>query len=241
MQPSLYVALSGQIALQKRLETIAHNMANAASAGFRSEEVTFSALVSTVPPDPAAFATSNGTFISRAAGEVTQTQNPFDIAVKGDAWFAISIGERTVYTRDGRMQMLPTGELRTLNGYPVLDAGGGPLTLDPNGGPPQIGADGSIVQNKQQLGAIGLFRIPENATLARAENSGVIPSAAAEPVVDFTLVGVLQGFVESSNVNPVMEMTHLITVQRSFEALTNSITNTESTYTEGIRTLGATS
>lgn len=241
MQPSLYVALSGQIALEKRLETIAHNLANAASAGFRAEEVKFSALVSAVPPNPAAFATSNGTFISRKPGELTETQNPFDIAVKGDAWFAISIGGQTVYTRDGRMQMLQTGELRTLNGHPVLDSGGGPLTLNPAGGPPSIGADGNIQQSGQPFGTIGLFRIPENAVLTRTENSGVIPSAAAEPVVDFTRVGVVQGFVESSNVNPVMEMTHLITVQRSFEALTNSITNTESTYIEGIRTLGATS
>lgn len=241
MQPSLYVALSGQIALQKRLETIAHNMANTTTAGFRSEEVKFSALVSTVPPDPAAFATSNGTFISRNAGELTQTQNPFDIAVKGDAWFAISIGGQTAYTRDGRMQMLPTGELRTLNGHPILDTSGGPITLDPGSGVPEIGADGNIVQNGQQFGSVGLYRIPENANLTRAENSAVIPSAAAEPVVDFTRVGVLQGFIESSNVNPIMEMTHLITVQRSFEALTNSIMNTESTYIEGIRTLGATS
>jgi flagellar basal-body rod protein FlgF len=137
------------------------------------------------------------------------------------------------------MHMTPTGDLQTLNGYPILDVGGAPITIDPNGGPPQIGADGSIVQNDRLLGAVGLFTIPDEAKLTYAENSGVIPSLPAEPALDFTRFGVIQGFVERSNVNPVMEMTHLIAVQRSFEALTNTMSSTESTFTEGIRTLGS--
>ncbi len=241
MQPSLYVALSGQIALEKRLETIAHNVANVSTAGFRAEEVKFSTIVSRVPPDPAAFATSNGTYISRNAGELVETQNPFDVAVKGDAWLAIDAGGQQVYTRDGRLQMTPTGDLQTLTGQPVLDVGGAGITLDPNGGPPQIASDGAIVQNNRQVGVIGLFTIPDDAKLTYAGNSGVIPSVAAEPALDFTRAGVVQGFIERSNVNPVMEMTRLIMVQRSFEALTNSMTNTEDAYIEGIRTLGATS
>jgi flagellar basal-body rod protein FlgF len=241
MQPSLYVSLSGQIALEKRLETIAHNVANTSTAGYRAEEVKFSTIVSRVPPNPAAFATAKGTYLSRRTGELVQTQNPFDIALRGDAWLAIDANNRQAYTRDGRMVMTPEGDLRTLNGHAVLDVGGAPITLDPNGGPPQIAEDGTIVQNNQQAGVIGLFTIPEDARLAQFENSGVIPDRAAEPALDFTRVGVVQGFIERSNVNPVMEMTRLISVQRSFEALTNSITTTEGTYIEGIRTLGATS
>jgi flagellar basal-body rod protein FlgF len=241
MQPSLYVALSGQIALQRRLDTIAHNVANVSTAGFRSEEVKFSTILSRVPPDPAAFATSNGTYINRNGGELVQTQDPFDVAVRGEAWLAIDVDGQQVYTRDGRMHMTPTGDLQTLNGYPILDVGGGPITIDPNGGPPQIGSDGSIVQNNRQFGAIGLFTIPDEARLTYAGNSGVIPSVPAEAAIDFTRFGLIQGFMERSNVNPVLEMTRLIAVQRSFEALTNSISSTESAFIEGIRTLGATS
>jgi flagellar basal-body rod protein FlgF len=241
MQPSLYVALSGQIALQRRLETIAHNVANVSTAGFRSEEVKFSTILSRVPPDPAAFATTDGTFLNRNGGELVHTQDPFDVAVRGDAWLSIDVGGQQVYTRDGRMHMTPTGDLQTLNGNSILDVGGAPITIDPNGGPPQIGSDGSIVQNNRLLGAIGLFTIPDEARLTYAGNSGVIPGVPAEPVVDFNRYGVIQGFMERSNVNPVVEMTHLISVQRSFEALTNSISSTEAAFIEGIRTLGATS
>jgi flagellar basal-body rod protein FlgF len=239
MQPSLYVALSGQIALEKRMETIAHNVANVSTAGFRAEEVKFSTIVSNVPPDPAAFATSNGNFITRQAGALVNTENPFDIAVMGDAWLSFDLNGQQAYTRDGRIQMSPTGELRTVNGHAILDIGGAGITLDPNGGPPQIGSDGTITQAGRQLGVIGLFTIPEEAGLVRTENSGVIPSVPAEPVVDFTRAGVAQGFIERSNVDPVMEMVHLIKVQRAFEALTTSITSTEASFVEGIRTLGS--
>ena len=241
MQPSLYVSLSGQIALERRLETIAHNVANTSTAGYRAEEVKFSTIVSRVPPNPAAFATAKGNYLSRRTGELTQTQNPFDIAWRGNAWLSIDANNRQVYTRDGRMMMTPDGNLQTLNGHAILDVGGAPITLDPTGGPPTIVDDGTIIQNNQQAGVIGLFTIPEDAKLAQFENSAVIPDQAAEPALDFTSVGVIQGFIERSNVNPVMEMTRLISVQRSFEALTNAITTTEAAYIEGIRTLGATS
>ncbi len=239
MQPSLYVSLSGQIALERRLETIANNVANATTAGFRAEEVKFDTVLSRVPPDPANFATAKGTYLSRRAGDIVQTQNPFDIAVQGNAWLAIDAGGQQVYTRDGRMRMTEAGDLQTLNGHAVLDVGGAPITLDPRGGIPVIGADGTITQNGQQLGAIGLFEIADDATLSRYENSGVIPNRAAEPALDFSRAGVIQGFGERSNANPVLEMTRLINVQRSFEALTNSIQTTETTFAEGIRTLGA--
>ena len=239
MQPSLYVALSGQIALQRRLETIAHNVSNVSTAGFRSEEVKFSSILSRVPPDPAHFATSKGTYISRRAGELVQTQDPFDVAIRGDAWMAIDINGQQAYTRDGRLRMSPTGDLLTVEGHPILDVGGAAITIDPNGGPPAIAADGAINQGGRQLGVIGLFTIPEEARLTYAGNSSVIPSVEAEPALDFARYGVVQGFIERSNVNAVMEMTHLISVQRAFESLTNTISSTEAAFIEGIRTLGA--
>ncbi len=136
------------------------------------------------------------------------------------------------------MQMLETGELQTLNGYPVLDVGGAPLVLKPGGGPPQIARDGMITQNDQQVGAVGLFRITQAATLTRFENSGVISSEPAEPILGFTNYGVVQGFIEQSNVNPVMEMTGLIAVSRAFESLAAAIDDTQSTLQNAIRTLG---
>jgi flagellar basal-body rod protein FlgF len=241
MQGNLYVGVSAQVTLQRRLETIAHNVANTSTAGFRAEEVRFETLLSRTGADPVAFATTGPGFLSRRSGEFVRTENLFDVAVEGDAWLGIQTPSGTVYTRDGRMRLSPTGELQTLNGYPVLDTGGTGMLLDPNAGPPRIARDGTITQGGRQVGAIGLFNIDSRANLRRFENSGVIPDQAATPVLDFTRTGMQQGFIENANVNAVMEMSRLISVTRSFEMVSASLAASESSVQEAIRQLGATS
>src|SRR3977135_2225352 len=153
MQSNFSVALSAQISLQKRLETIANNVANASTAGFRAEEVKFETLLSNTSNTPVAFASAGQSYLSRASGEIVRTDNLFDVAVQGDAWLAVQTPNGTAYTRDGRMRMTETGELMSLNNQPMLDAGSAPLRLDPNGGPPRISGDGTITQNNRQIGA----------------------------------------------------------------------------------------
>jgi flagellar basal-body rod protein FlgF len=241
MQPSLYVSVSAQIALLKRLESISNNVANSSTAGFRAEEVKFESLLSDTPLDPTAFVSPGSTYISRQSGELVKTDNSFDVAVNGDAWLAISTPAGVVYTRDGRMRMLETGELQTLNGYPVLDVGGAPIQLNPEAGEPRIARDGTITQNDRQLGALGLFTIPEEAQLTRFQNSGVVPDRPAAPALDFTKTGIVQGYIERANVNPVMEIAKLIMVQRTFDAVTASLSTSENSLGDAIKSLGETS
>jgi flagellar basal-body rod protein FlgF len=241
MQSNFYVGLSAQISLQRRLETIANNVANASTVGFRAEEVTFESLLSRTAVDPVAYASSGKPFISRRSGEFVRTDNQLDVAVQGDAWLAVQGSTGPAYTRDGRMRMAETGELVSLNNQPVLDAGASPIRLDPNAGPPVISRDGTITQNNRQVAVIGLFKINEQANLRRVENGSVLPDRPATPVVEFTNTGVHQGFVERANVNPVLEMTKLIMVQRAFESVMSTMKDSDSSLQEAIRTLGATS
>lgn len=241
MQPSLYVSLSGQMALMRRLDTVAHNVANVTTAGFRAEEIKFDELLSEKTDSPTAFVSASSTYISRKAGEVVRTDNPLDVAVNGDAWLAYQGPSGPVYTRDGRMTMTPEGELRTLTGYPILDVGGAPVQVNPSAGAPTIARDGSISQGGRQVGALGLFTIPEEAKLTRFENSGVLPNMAAQPALDFSRVGTMQGFMEQANVNPVSEISRLIQIQRSFDSISNTLTKTEETMSSAVRTLGETS
>lgn len=234
-----YVALSAQLALERRLDGIARNVANQATAGYRAEGTKFHTVLSrTAEAAPVAYASGARTYISRENGPVVRTENPLDIAVQGDAWLAIETPAGTVYTRDGRMKMLETGELLTLNDHPVLDVGGMPLLLDPLAGAPEIARDGMISQGGIEMGAIGLFAIDEGIGLTRYGNSGVIPARAAQPVLDFTASGVVQGFVEQSNVNPMLELTRLIAVSRSFEGVSNLLRQHDGSLREAVRTLG---
>jgi flagellar basal-body rod protein FlgF len=239
MQDGLYVALSSQIALEKRLNTIADNVANASTVGFRATGVKFEDVVSSLDDQALSFVSSGDTYISDTNGPLRETGNPFDFAIKGNAWFGIETPGGTVMTRDGRFTLTENGELVTIGGYPVLDAGGAPMQLDPRNGPPRAGADGSLRQGDNLVGALGLFNFDPGPNFVRFGNSGIVPAGEPEPVVDRLDAGVAQGFLEESNVNPVLEITRLIMVQRAFENGAAMIRDTESSYDEAIKSLGS--
>lgn len=239
MRDSLYVAISAQIAIERRLDTIADNVANASTVGFRATGVKFEDVVSGTGDRSVSFASSGKTYLSSAHGSLTETGNPFDFAIQGDAWFAIETPAGTVMTRDGRFSMNESGELMSIEGYPVLDAGGAPIQLDPRDGAPKAGADGSLRQDGRLVGALGLYTFDPGENFTRYGNSGIIPARTPEPVTDRSDVGVAQGFVEESNVNPMLEMTKLISVQRAFENAAALLRQTDSSTDEAIKTLGS--
>lgn len=240
MGSGMYVALSAQVALERRLDTIAQNVANLGTVGYRADEVKFDSVLSGAGRDSTAFVSSGDTYISRRSGGLTKTGNELDVAVQGDGWLAINTPSGVVYTRDGRMRMMESGELQTLNGYAVLDVGRAPISLDPAAGPPTIARDGMISQNGQQLGAIGLFSIDPATKLNRFENSGVVPEGNAAEILDFSTNGVVQGFVEDANVNPISEISKLIAVTRAFEAARSTIETSDAVAQGAIKTLGET-
>jgi flagellar basal-body rod protein FlgF len=238
MQNGLYVSLSAQISLSRRLETIANNVANANTPGFRVDGVSFASELAKAGDANISYVSPGETFVSMRSGPLVTTGNPLDAAVQGEGFFAVQQNGQTVYTRDGRMQMDETGGLTSLTGAPVLDAAGAPLQLDPGAGPPSIMHDGMILQDGRQVGAIGLFQLDPNAKLTRAGTSGFLSDKQAQPILNFTANSVVQGAVEQANVDPVHEMTRLIEVTRTFDGVTNGITQTETSLTDAIKTLG---
>ena len=165
-----------------------------------------------------------------------KTGNPLDFAVQGDGWFGIQTPRGPAYTRDGRARIDKSGTLRTLNGDPILDAGGAPILVDGAAGPLTVSADGMITQNERPVAAIGLFAIKPGASLIRAENPGVVPDEPPTPILEFTRDEDRPGAVESSNVDPVREMTRLIDVTRAFDGVAAEASQSETSLQEAIET-----
>ncbi|MGY4415390.1 flagellar basal-body rod protein FlgF [Bradyrhizobium sp. LB7.1] len=186
MQSALYVGLSAQVALEKRLQTIANNVANVNTAAFRTDVVKFETVLSKAGANPVAFSSPGDNIISREQGSITESGNPLDVAVVGQGWIAFAGPNGTVYTRDGRLQIAANGDLQTVSGFPVIDSGGAQITLDPNGGPVSIARSGAITQDSNEIGTIGLFNIPADANLDRYGNSGVTPDRPATAIADFS-------------------------------------------------------
>lgn len=246
MDNANYVALSRQITLQRELDISANNLANMNTTGYKFEEL----LVNTQPgapaydapiKAPANFAYDNGVGRDFRQGAMTQTGGTYDVAIEGEgAFFAVQTAAGTRYTRNGAFTTGPDGTLETQDGYPV-QSDGGPIVIDPKKGAPVISADGIVSQDdkgrSEEVGKISLVRIADMSSLSKEGNGlfSLKAGATTQPATDATM---RQGMLESSNVNPMTEVTHLIQINRAYTQLSNMMQQTLQLSSDAITRLG---
>jgi len=215
MDTTSYIALSRQIALQRALQVVAHNVANLGTAGFKAQTVLFETVLERAgEPGTLAFVQDVATVQDPSPGPIQPTGAPLDLAIEGPGYFVVQTPAGERYTRAGRFLRNAEGELVTPEGHPVLDEGGRPILLPANEGTPTIAADGTIGGRSGVLGRIRLvsFTAPEK---LRPEGSGLLVSD--EPPIPGARGSLVQGALEGSNVKGVLEITRLIEITRAFE------------------------
>ncbi|MFM2279613.1 MAG: flagellar basal-body rod protein FlgF [Pseudomonadota bacterium] len=220
------------------MNTIADNLANMNTVGFRATQMKFDDVMTRAEGTKVDYVSTGEEYLSTANGALVQTENPLDFAVRGDAWFSIDTPQGPALTKDGRFSVLETGQLVTLQGYPVLDAGGAPIQINGNAGAPTVSADGVLYQNNQPVATLGLFEANIGANFTRVGNSAIIPNEQPQPVVDRADIGVAQGYLEQANVNPIQQMTQMITVSRNFEYVTQLMRDSETSISDAVKALG---
>jgi flagellar basal-body rod protein FlgF len=232
------IGLTGLMALERRLETLAHNVANMNTVGFRADVLRFSTEIERAGGAALAFAAIGGEHVSSREGARIETGNPMDVALRGDGWLSLQGPNGAVFTRDGRMEITVDGQLVNVTGLPVLDPGGSEITLDPRGGAIEIGVDGTIRQNGRAAGIIGMFALSDLTAMSRVGDVAFSYAGFAEPVTEFRMTGLMQGRLEQANVSPVEQMAAMVTVSRQFEAVANALRSNEESHSSAIRTLG---
>ncbi len=216
MDNASYATLTRQSGLMQEMRAIANNIANASTTGFKAEGVMFAEHVKALGPDAHSLSMATATVRDtiQSQGGLTQTGGTFDLAVEGDGFFLIETPGGQRLTRAGAFQPNETGDLVTPDGYPVLDAGGAPVFVPQGAGRIGIGPDGTIGANGQPIGQIGLFR-PIDPDLMRREGGVMFEAPGGfEPAPDGRM---MQGFLEESNVNPILQISRMIEVQRAYE------------------------
>ncbi|WP_432448410.1 flagellar hook-basal body complex protein [Aliiroseovarius marinus] len=212
-----YTSLTRQSGLMREMQTVANNIANASTTGFRREGVIFSEFVHNLEQaDPSlSMARANTRAIDLSQGTLTQTGGTFDFAIEGDGFFLVDGADGQYLSRAGSFTPSAEGELMTADGYRLLDAGGSPVFVPPGAQSIILSRDGTMSADGNPLSNIGLY-VPTdpNDLLHRSgvlfEAPGGVEPALTEPVI-------LQGFVENSNVDPIIEVARMIEVQRSYE------------------------
>ena len=240
MEMSLHVASAGQRNLQEQLSVVANNIANSTTAGYRAEIVDFKALVSRSPSEDVHFPQVAKLYPSVQQGSLDRTDNPYDIAISGDGWFAIQTPAGTAYTRDGRLTVNGFGELQSIEGFPILDSGGAPIQLNNTSSAPEIAGDGRIIIGGRTVGNIGIFEMPPENMTSRFSNSAFLASVPGVAVIPGSGVSINQGFIESSNVNPLNEMANLITISKSYSSVSTLIGHVDKALGKSVEILGGT-
>ncbi len=246
---ALWTAGTGMMAQQTNVEVISNNIANMSTTGYKRRRAEFQDLIYQNLRRVGSQSSDTGTTLPQGAqvglgvrtaaiyriheqGSLQQTDNRFDLAIRGNGFFQVTLpsGE-AAYTRDGTFGLSPEGVIVTAEGYPVapgitIPANARDVTINANG-EVQAKLDGQTVgQTVGQLSLSifpnegGLEAIGDNLLLATASSGAAAAGAPGAPGFG----NVMQGFVETSNVNVVQEITSLITAQRAYEMNSKVIT-----------------
>jgi flagellar basal-body rod protein FlgF len=228
MNSGYYAACTGLMARTEALETIANNLANVSTVGFRASHNDFSSLLATTGNSPLSvlnqdandYGVLSGTRLDTSQGALVKTSNDLDLAIEGPGYFAVQTPAGTVYTRGGNFRVSPVGQLITAAGDPVLGDNNRPITVI--GAPVSISADGTISTNGAIFGRLKMVEFAPTVNIK--STGGAYYTAPAGTAVPAQKSQVRQGMLESSNVNPVTSVVELITAQREVETMRHVLT-----------------
>lgn len=226
MDTGYYAACSALVARMQALDSIANNLANASTVGYRAEHHVFGSVLasqtseSESPLDQAIndFGVMSGTVLDQSQGSLQKTGNDLDLGIEGTGYFEVETSNGLMYTRNGALHVSRTGQLVTASGDQVM-GDKGPITLMP--GPVSISADGTISVKGAVSGKLKVVEFPKGTQLSSVGNTYY--SAPANTGQDATNSSVRQGMLENSNVNSITSMVELVTAQRSAEMMQRAL------------------
>ena len=222
--------MTGASHTMQQQAAVSQNLANTNTPGFRAAINTFRAVPLVGEGLPTrSFVVDSTAGADFSAGVMEPTGRMLDVAVNGQGWLAVQSKDgKEAYTRNGSLQVSPSGLLQTRSGLNVLgDAG--PLTLPPDA-QVTIAQDGTIISTAQGnepvvVGRLKLTNPPQN-TLERGDD-GLFRSNHGKPAEADANVNVLTGFLESSNVNAVEAMVSMIALARQFDTQMKMLTTAD--------------
>ncbi len=234
MDKGIFVALSGAVLQERRMEVLTDNLANVNTTGYKGQKALFEASL----PDQfriRSFGRLGEVSTDYSQGVMQKTERKLDFAIRGEGFFAVETPNGRGYTRDGSFTAGANGELLTREGYQVLGDNGQPLRLAP--GEVAVDSLGKLTSGGKSIGGLKLSNFSD-LTQLRREGSvyRAAPGAVDRPVSPNTQVE--QGYIETSNVNAVKAMTTMIEAMRSYETHAKMIQSIDDQTRKSIEEVG---
>ena len=219
------------IAQQQRLNQVSNNLANADTAGYKKESVTFDEMLYNVTRNRQRVGKALNILTNHGQGVTVQTGNPLDLVIEGDGFFQVLMPDGTVaYSRAGAFKMDSDGRIVNSDGYPMEPA----ITIPANALTTTIGSDGKVTvlqagsTTPAEIGQIEIAKFMNPGGLQALGKNLYLPTASSGDATTGTpgvdgLGTIEQGYVEMSNVNVVEEMVNMIVTQRAYEITSKTV------------------
>lgn len=221
MDRALYIAMTGAKQVTLQHASVANNLANVNTQGYRAQENLFRALpVQGEGAKTRAFVVETTPRADFSQGPLQQTGNAMDVAVRGAGWLAVqTVDGQEAYTRMGKLEASPNGQLQTANGLAVM-GDGGPIAV-PTDQVVTIGEDGTVstvLPGQAAVSTAGRLKLvnPPAADLTRGDD-GLFRLRSGDPAVADANVRLATGVLEMSNVNPAKSLVSMIELSRQFD------------------------
>lgn len=231
-------SLQVQMTLSRKMEIIADNLANMSTPGFKAEMLAIVPESDGVAPSNQRFAVALGIVRDTRAGNLIQTGNTLDLAIQGKGYFVIQTPEGERYTRNGRFSLDAEGRLVNSNGLAVLGDSGGPISFPPEAGKLSVSPDGTITAASGEIATIGIVAFENEQRLTRVSNGLFRTDAPPKPAEKSVVV---QGAIEDSNVQAVVQITEMMKVTRGYQAAQKIIQSEHERLRRAIQSLTSTS
>jgi flagellar basal-body rod protein FlgF len=231
------IALSRQEALQRQMDVIANNIANASTTGFKQQKMLFEEYMTGADAsgDKLGFVREKATWRDSGDGPLKKTSNTLDVALEGNGYFTVSTPNGNRYTRDGSFSMNEQRELVDQNGYPVLDTSGRPIQFPADATTITINTDQSVSTDQGTIGNLQIVKFERDQDL-QPEGRGLYATDAAP--IPTKEAKTHQGMLEQSNVQPILEMTSMIDVLRQYQSTQNLLNNEHDRIRSAIQRIG---
>ena len=243
MNSGLYAALTGAVTSMQRLDTIANNLANVNTAGFKKDKISFESMLNATSSPVANKLSDDPVFAGEihatdySQGSHRQTGNTFDLALEGDGFFVVNTPQGRAYTREGSFRRGNGGQLVTSDGYEVL-GNNAPIQIPLTATIIDVDSRGGIYADGVQTGAIDIVDFPKPYALQKQGNGLYLPvNANTAPQVAVN-ARVAQGYLEASNVSTISEMVQMIETNRHYEACAKVIRNFDDITGKAVNDLG---
>ena len=232
-----YVALTRQSGLAKELQSVANNIANLSTTGYRREGLIFAEEVRALPLEggSVAMTAARARYTDELQGTLQETGGTLDLAIEGDGYFTVRTPAGERLTRAGAFTRDVNGTVVSMDGHALLDEGGGEIVIPFEAKAIAVSADGTAHGRRRPGGADRARRVEDQTRLFREAGVLFRADAATVPVEDGRVV---QGFLEQSNVSPVAEMARMVEVQRAYEYGQKLIDQEDERIRLVVRTLG---